>query len=337
MPKAGVLRFLLAEPDVPVESDGMIRSILLNVGLITAFLSTAQAQWYASADFLVSTRTMSSVNTFARNSVEETDAMGMGTGTFLSGSESRLSLDFVVEPAGRLTIGNRVNEFGFEATYLATGKMGDFAWAYDAGGVLSSPFAPINTLLGPLDNNSQIAVGYSTELQSLELSFTHLAYLGPNGEATLLYGVRTLQIEEDFGYEGINAGGTNTLDSLRDNRLIGPQFGIDAWTPVPGGSVRMNVSGAVAYNNIKWSEVTTGAGWDGGGFAADGSTDRATLIGELGIEYRLQPTSCLTLTIGYQFLGLSDVGLATHATPLSQRFTDHVLYHQPYCGVLITH
>ena len=119
--------------------------------------------------------------------------------------------------------------------------------------------------------------------------------------------------------------------------MIGPQIGLNAWTPVPGGRLSLNLAGAYAFNEVEVSEVYTGPGFGGGGFARARTQREASLVGELGIEYLLQMTPNAGLRVGFEVLGLSDVGLATNATAFSNRLTDKVVYTQPYFGFLFVH
>ena len=341
MPIVKVLRNPVVTPKSTTVSVLMLVRLLLTAFILSASLpAVSHAQWYGSADFLVPTRTLSSNNVFARNQLEVLD-MAMPpapTGDVIVGTDSRLSLDLGFAAAGRFTVGKRAGEFGFEATYLTTDEFTTQGEVFDAGSVTASPFTFVGALADTgLDYNSQIFAGYTTELQSIKLSLTQLVYADSNGEATLLYGVRAFAIDETFLWSGINTGGNNTVDSLRKNRMIGPQIGLNAWTPVPGGRLSLNLAGAYAFNEVEVSEVYTGPGFGGGGFARARTQREASLVGELGIEYLLQMTPNAGLRVGFEVLGLSDVGLATNATAFSNRLTDKVVYTQPYFGFLFVH
>ncbi|MEO8495290.1 MAG: hypothetical protein ABI614_09480 [Planctomycetota bacterium] len=337
MPIVTVLQNPMVAPKSTDLSISMLVRLLLATIILSASLPAAShAQWYGSADFLVPTRNVSSDNVFARNQVIETSG-GMPTGNILVGTDSRLSLDFGFAAAGRFTVGNRPGEFGFEATYLTTDEFTTQGEVFDPGSVTASPFGVVGALAGTgLDYNHQVNADYTSELQSIELSLTQLVYAGSNGEATFLYGVRAFAIDEAFRWEGMNTGGTNTVDSLRKNRMIGPQIGLNAWTPVPGGRLSLNLAGAYAYNEVEASEIYAGLGFSGGGPRA-GTQREASLVGELGIEYLLQMTPNAGLRVGFEVLGLSDVGLATNVSALSNRLTDKVVYTQPYFGFLFIH
>ncbi|MBC8354928.1 MAG: hypothetical protein H8E66_23360 [Planctomycetes bacterium] len=279
---------------------------------------------------------MSSDNVFARNQTEVLDAMGAGTGMFVVGTESQLSLDLDSVVAGRFTLGNQADEFGLEATYMTTDQWVTEGTVSDVGGMLASPFSAVGSAVKPLlDNNTVVSVRYATDLKSLQLSLTQLIHSDFNGEANLFYGIRALEIDEDFTYSATNAGGTNTLSSLRDNRLIGPQLGVRSWTPIPGGYLSMSLSGVLAYNDITGTDVAVGPGFAGGGFTDALCRNEASLIGQLGIEYLFQATPNVALRVGYELLGITNVGLATNSPQFASRFTEDVVYSQPYVGVLL--
>ena len=80
------------------------------------FASPVLAQWYAGADFLIPTRHANTNTIFQRNQL--TGPSRVGSDVLLS--EDDLELDST--PAGRITVGNRSGEFGFEGSYLLTDK-----------------------------------------------------------------------------------------------------------------------------------------------------------------------------------------------------------------------
>ena len=334
MPIVKILLNLVVAPESPLVSIPMIvRLLLATIILGVSLPAESHAQLYGSADFAVPTRTVSSDNVFARN---QTVVTVMGVNTVSVGTASRLALDFDFAAAGRFTVGHQADEFGIEGTYITTDELFATGRVMDAAGTIASPFSQVGAVVSTaLDNNMQIDVGYLTELQSLEANLTQLFYSGPNGEATLLYGVRAMSIDERFNYEATNAGGVNTLEVLRDNRLIGPQLGIRAWTPLPDGQLHIHFAGTLAYNDIQGSSVTVGPGFAGGGETIDDSRRQASLIGKLGIEYGLQITPHAALRIGFEVLGLTDVGLAANPPQFTDRFTDDVIYTQPYVGVVL--
>ena len=315
-------------------------SIRLLLALIIAsgcLPAVSHAQWYGSVDSMAMTRSNASSNVFARNQVEVLNNANppAPTGDVVVGTESRLSLDLDAVAAGRFTIGWRVDEFGIEASYLTTDEIVDRGSVFDPGSMTASPFTPVDLLVSPLlDNNSAVDVFYVTDLQSLELSLTQLVYSAPNGEATLRFGLRAFAIDESFGWQGTNSGGTNSLDVSRENRMIGPQLGLRGWTPFPGGRLSLNIAGAVVFNDIEGTSVTNGPGF-AGGFTDDVTSSKASLAGEVGIEYLYEITPTVGLRVGFEVLGLTAVALATNDQLISNDFTDAVGYSYPYVGVVL--
>ena len=314
----------------------MIMRHAVSLAIVLFVATVSHAQWYGSAEFLVPTRNVSPDNTFARNQQDVMDATGALVRVV--GPDSLLSLDLDFAAAGRFTIGHQSNDIGFESTYMLTDRWAAEAEVFSRGAAIASPISAVGLAIDPdLDINTQIQVGYATELQSLELNATCLAAVTNQGQATFLAGVRVMQIDEGFAYVGTTPTGTNEIVSLRDNQLIGGQLGLRARADVPGGLVRMRVVGCLAYNEINGSDIASGIGFDGGGFTVPISTSSASLVGDLGIEYVLQPTPNIGLTVGYAFLGITDVAVATNAIPISNSLTSGVGYHMPTMGVTVVH
>lgn len=316
----------------------ILRLLIVTTVLSVSVPATTRGQWYGSADFIVPTRNVSSENVFARNQVEEFDnATPPNSLGVVVGDESNLSLDFGFTAAGRFTLGRRVGEFGVEATYLTTGDLTAQCQVFDAGAGIASPFTAVGAMPDPvLDDNSQVLADYTTDLQSIELNLTQLAYGGGSGEATFFGGVRAFAIDEAFHWTGVNAAEPNTVDSFRKNRMIGPQIGLNAWTPVRGGRLSLNVSGAYVFNEIEIVETYTGPGVDGPFPDKSETRSEASLVGELGIEYLYRVLPNAEVRVGFEVLGLSDVGLAANPSAFSNQLTDGVTYIQPYFGFLLT-
>jgi len=280
-----------------------------------------QAQWYGSADFLVMTRSISDT-VFQRDEVP-----GTGAGTFVVGELDVLPLDLDFVAAGRVTLGRRFGDAGFEGSYMHTDTWDVLAEVSDGSGQLASPFSQVGALAAPaVDNNTFASVGYRTEMQSGEFNLTQVAYSGGNGEATFLYGLRGMTIDESFEYFSINAGGTNTLATTAENGLIGPQIGLRTDSPCWYGFVTIYLKGGLLYNEVEFTSDFNGA-------LVDRQIGQATLLGEFAIEYTFMPTHNIAVHAGYQLIGLSDVALATNDTLIADEITDDVAYQAPYIGV----
>ena len=310
----------------------LLTSMAGRIALLICFAlsPSALAQTYAVVDFLVPTRTMSE-DVFQRNQTEVLDGMGMGTGMFVVGTAPRLVLDFEHVAAGRLTVGHRFDEFGVQGSYLRTDTWDALASTSDVSEMLASPFTLIGVAVNPaVDRNTFAVARYQSELESLEVNLTQLIGSGPSGDVTLLFGGRALSIDETFTYSSTNAMMTNDLLSTAENRLIGPQLGLQAATPAPGGFVDITVKGALAYNEVKTTS-------DFNGTMASGALGRAAVVGELNVEYAFTPTPNTAIRIGFQLLALGDVGLATNTPIIAGDATDAVFYSAPYVGAVFVH
>jgi hypothetical protein len=302
---------------------------------VLAFVhSTCHGQWYGSVDFILPTRTAVSGNVFQREITEivVTDNNGVVIDTRIEvGGGRRLALDLDFVAGGRATVGYQSGFAGVEGSYLVTGQWDTLSSVSDVGdALLASPFTQVGSTPDPaVDENTFASVAYRTDLESAELNLTYLLYSGPNGEATSKVGLRVMSIDEEFVYASSNATTDNLLESSANNRLIGPQLGIRASTPFPGGRVELGLLGGIAYNDV--DRVSTF-----NGVTKISNTGEASLLGELGIEYQFLPHPCLGFRFGYQLLGVSGLGLAPNDLLLTNDHTDEVLYQVLYAGVMVS-
>ena len=84
--------------------------------------------------------------------------------------------------------------------------------------------------------------------------------------------------------------------------------------------------GGYAYNQIDRTQILNSV-------PTTFNTSEGAFFGELGTEYVLMPTPNLQIKIGFQFFGLSNVGLALDNPRLSNDQTDSVWYYMPYLGI----
>jgi hypothetical protein len=283
-------------------------AILLAVAVVTTSLATvSNAQWYGSFDAMAVTRNLPSSTVFQRNQVTIPPAMVGGMSTMRVGSETVLSannldLDFIT--GGRLTVGNRSGVIGIEGSYMLTDDWTESAFAFDPGG-LASPFTPVGAPVNStFDNNSTAMITYSTRMQSAEVNLAHGAYSGWNGEASVLYGVKSVWIDESMGYMSTNAMMSNNEQVSVDNWLIGPQLGVLIESPFPGGMLDLTFKVAVTNHSVDKTAVLNG-------MTLSGSDSGAALVSDIGINGSFFITENLLFRLGYHVLSLSDVALAT--------------------------
>jgi hypothetical protein len=290
-------------------------AILLAVAVVTTSLVTvSNAQWYGSFDAMAVTRNLPSSPVFQRNQVDviippaikgdpATTETRVGSETVLSANN--LDLDFIT--GGRLTVGNRSGVIGIEGSYMLTDDWTESAFAIDPGG-LASPFTPVGELVNAtFDNNSTAMITYSTRMQAAEVNLAHRAYSGWNGEASVLYGVKSVWIDESMRYMSTNAMMSNDEKVNVDNWLIGPQLGILIEAPFPGGMLDLTFKVAVTNHSVDKTVVSTGMTT----LNLSGSDSGAALVSDIGINGSFFITENLLFRLGYHVLSLSDVALAT--------------------------
>lgn len=307
---------------------------------IACLPATGFAQWYAATDFVPMGRYDTSSTVFQRmETAAVTNSSGVVTTPRMVGSSSALvasNLELPFTLAGRATVGARFGDggFGIEGSYLLSDTWRSAAEVFDANALLASPFTPVGNQPNPLlDDNTAVTLSYRSVLQSVEAHFTQLVHSGADGEATLLAGIRAMSIDERLGYLSTNATQTNDILATTENRLIGPQFGVLARTPVPGGYLNARGKGAFLWNAIEDS-ITVNGVVESAHFA------KGAALGEAGIDYCYYPTPNLAVKLGYQVLGLTDVGLATEnlaLTTASGIKTRAVFYHGPCFGLVLNY
>ena len=284
-----------------------------------------QAQWYGTTDFFVATRSMTDT-VFQRNQEVLVDDMGAVLSTVV-GTENMLPLDLDFAPGGRLTLGRQFGEFGFEGTYTQTGMWSAYSAATSASGMLASPFSLVGSDVDPVfDNNILASVQYETEMLSGELSMTQLAYSNGDCDATFVYGLRTMWIDESFSYFSTNATGDNILNTAAENWMIGPQVGLRTSSPLWYGNLGIVLKGGLLANDIDF-------GSNFNGDLVSRSDGYATLLFDFAIDYTFTPVRNVSVHFGYQLLALSDVGLAINDPLIAEEITDDVAYQAPYIGV----
>jgi hypothetical protein len=302
------------------------------IAAMTTFAADARAQWYASVDFMTPVRVETPDTIFQRN---QTTAGRVGTTALLT-TDRDLELDFAA--AGKVTVGYRPGMFGLEGSYLATTKWTETASVFSSTGALASPFTAPGALVNPaFDNNTSAILEYTTELDTAEINLTQLVYMGPNGNASLIYGARFWSLEESLIYATDNAVADHTVVTTTDNRMAGPQLGLLVESPVGGGQINFVFKSTLGYNTVEKSTLFDGA-------LSEGRDANAALMSEIGVNCIFFPSANVSVQVGYQLLAATDMALATQnfetnlsaigAGLVNVRTDGGVIYHTPYVGVV---
>lgn len=312
-----------------------VRTIAVLLCALHFWSAKACGQWYGSADFLIPTRSAGTDLAFQYH--EKTTSGGdttVSSDPILTASDVRP--DFTA--AGRFTVGVRRGTFGVEGSYLLTKDWVTSANASDVDGMMASPFTLTGSTPNPLvDDNSFVSVTYQTELANMELN--GLQEVAANEVSTLdvLFGLRYMKIGESLDYMTTNADGDDVRWTSTKNQMIGPQFGLAGHLMAPGGMFNLTLKGGYLFNSIDRSREVHNSAAEIDSFVADGS-DQGSLLGELGVEYQFNATNWLSWRIGYQVIGVSDVGLANLNLiegSDSGVQTSGVWYQLPYTGAVI--
>ena len=306
--------------------------------LLTLFVcgaSQTHAQWYAGVDFMVPTRADNARAVFQRNQGIAPPVVG----NLALLNDDSIELDFT--GAGRVVFGNRSGEFGFDASYLATDKWQDTASLFSPTGLLASPFSTPGAapVLG-LDNNTSAIVDYTTQLQTAEFNFTQRIYSCPNGDASFLFGVRYMTIEESLLYSSVNAVTPHSLLTTTDNQIIGPQLGTILETPLVGGTASFIFKAGLGLNSAEKTTLFDGT------FGA-GEEQTATFMSEIGVDCMFHPTQFLAIRVGYHLVAANQVALATDnfennlsvlgSGTANVQTNAGVVYHSPYIGLVFSY
>jgi len=216
-------------------------------------------------------------------------------------------------------------DFGFHAGWelsaarrLRSGDEIEFRYfgvdQFDAiGNVETNPaggLVRINTNPATFDPAVQaIAARYESQLHNFELNLRR-----PWGKSfTLLGGFRYLEVDERLHADLTTSAPTFTYDTLTRNRLYGAQIGAAAnlWG---GGTLAVDATAktgifanAGGHSTIHDTTAATDTAID--------TTDHAAFVGELGVAGRYRLTDCLSARVGYQFLWIESVSLASEQIP----------------------
>ncbi len=196
---------------------------------------------------------------------------------------------------------------------------------YDTNAQASFPVPPNGTAATnpptfiTTDGNFTGNFFYRSDLNSFELNGRRTL----SDRLTLIAGVRYINLNERFG--GTYGDGSPifaTQDSTVNNSMFGLQTGVDAnlWNSCSG---KLRVDGFVRagiYNNdvsTTFRAEVPAVGFVRGG---DDSQNRASFVADLGVNASYQISQNVSVRLGYQFLWLSGVALATEQLSTTDNF-----------------
>ena len=229
--------------------------------------------------------------------------------------------DFDYEEGLRVTVGHRRDcSEGWEVSYV-----GPLQWetAGEASGFpLDSYFSVPG---GDVDISAFNQAEYhrqtfESELHSFEVNQRFYDW----DTMSCLYGVRYIDLEEKYGFQSLGPlplAEQGQFNSEVNNRLIGPQCGLDIFYPV-GASNRLTLIGKTklgVYANFAEGDVQM---VNAGVAQINNSDDEVAFAfqGELGIQAKLQLTRRLSIQGGYELWYLYGLASANESAlaPLSR-------------------
>lgn len=228
------------------------------------------------------------------------------------------NLDY--EEGLRVTLGRRYDcSEGWEMSYV-----GPLKW--ESAGEASG--APLNSYFSVPAGDVDISAfnqaefhrqTFESELHSFEVNRRFFDW----DTMSCMYGLRYIDLQEQYNFQSLGPlpGAEQGLFSSKvNNRLIGPQCGLDVFYPV-GASNRLTLIGRTklgVYANFAEGDVRM---VNAGVPQINNSDDEVALAfqGELGILAKLQVTRCLSLRGGYELWYLYGLASANEAAvaPLS--------------------
>ena len=260
-------------------------------------------------------------------------------------------LNFEFQGGYRLTLGRTLGDWHWlEFTYFDLNDWNETAAVRDTTenqflelGSLFSPFTDFgNPAVEALDYNNFVSITCFSTLDSMELNLYRRLPMPPGSKASVLLGVRYMNILEDFQYyseSDVPVADTNvSVNTRTGNSLVGVQIGAIFGFPVqPRGRIEWELKGAICHNRA--DQHTT---WSGG--QPRGLREaRTAFVGETSVVLVCQVTPRLTAYGGYQGIWVDGLALASENVPadanileLGPARLDHggkVVYHGPHIGL----
>lgn len=294
----------------------------------------------------------------------ETEEFTVGPNALDSGSVSQ---DFV--GGGRVSLGYRFEGLLVGGSFLVSESAESAAAVDSLLGRLASPLLPAGTVTertvssqdirgpGPFPAptvttttagtdqlSTHAAVFYESELTTGDLYAAMDVYSGRRGNIAILGGARYLNINEAFQISSRNdlaARADETTNTVVENRMIGPQMGLQVRAPLGGfGIFRFDYKSAFMFNDLEKTVSIDG------GATASASVSDSSFVNELNFQAELRITRHLAAHFGVQLLAVSDLALASDnfhprfdgidATEVQPLDDANVLYSSPYFGISLT-
>jgi hypothetical protein len=265
-------------------------------------------------------------------------------------------LEFGFQPGGRIMIGRMLGQrYGIEATFSAVDDWYECAAVRDntpnavnGVGNLFSPFTDFgNPAVDGLDYNNLVTLRESSSFYSIEFNIRQRLEMPPIPlQTSLLYGVRYINIGEDFSYyTESDLPSANAVDVDAENQLLGVQLGaLFDFHVEPRWWVNLRMTAALCGNDARQDTIYTAT--DAEGVSTDfvdgcGKTVTA-FVGELSLACTYHITPHLMTRIGYRGMWIEGLALA------EENFNDNidiltlgpaglvddgkVIYHGPFLG-----
>ena len=322
------------------------------------FLLPPRTPWYGYTDFLLLHRNAS------RN--EDFQSLGeYGNGQIGNPVLSTRDLDFDFSSGGKVMVGHMLNEcmsvealyFGVNSWVETEGVRDNTTNALGGSGNLFSPFSNFGVSpISGFDFNNFAQIRYATGLQNFELNFRRQVPMRPERlTCSILFGVRYLQIPEEFDYlstqttTGPLAGSAVSEQVHTGNFAVGPQIGAlfefyveNRWW------VNLEVKGALLYDQAAEATAYQNTSATGAPVLPQWSTthqSNTSYLGDVDLTFVYRWTPNFSTRLGYQALWVDDVALASknfstnvlslqNGGPAQLNHSGNVVYHGPHAGFM---
>ncbi len=259
----------------------------------------------------------------------------------LSGNFSGYN-DFDFARGGRVTLGHRFDATsGDEISYMGFDPWIVVTTETDAGGGLSGNLVAgpgfVASSLSAFDNATFLEQFQKTDLQSFEFNRTQWGW----DVIKTSLGVRYILFDDEFRLSSANTLGEQGIYSLEtENRLIGPQLGLELFYDVGYRLSFSMVSKIGAYANVHRGTTSILNDNDVELNNAEEETS-FSFAGEVGLHGHFQILPRVRARFGYDALGLFDVVTAadnytsviTPSTGLVYQDDDNAVFHGVFAGV----
>ena len=307
---------------------------------------------YVTADMVAFRRDWQELQTFATLDTPTNAVLGTH------------DLPFVFQPGLRLLAGRRLNDwFAIEASYLGLldwneirAVRNETVNALGTDGNLFSPFSNFGDppLVG-FDYNFFSSIKIVSTFHNAEINLRQRLATPPSClQATALWGLRYINIHDDFSYRTQSAeptpGGTNTaVDVEATNSLFGVQVGASVEFQFERNWWLMfEAKGMLLANSSSQTTDYTVGPLAGPDTTVSGtrSQGRATLGGDLAAVVEWKVTPAIVARFGYQGIFLDGLALGSdnflrniaNMTTDPNELSDegHLAYQGPFAGVTVT-